>query len=271
MNILVGFLASISYIIVMIFLNSQNILYIGFDKITPVNHRLLLIGVGISVGYIFFSLKFLYNHQMIFRISNYVKSIFGRNLLFVIAIYLIISFANNLVTKETIFDFTGVMRFIVPSSLIQPGLFIVAHTIYYGPVVIFCILYWKSFTEKVHKHGLGFIFAITVSLVFSVYSESRGHMLSWPLLIPIIAQIVDQISWKGVHFVLLGFLSILLSKVWLPFNNIYNPNELYFFHHGPWMKPYPYILNFVTVVILLQIILRIFPLTSVKLNKLLKS
>jgi hypothetical protein len=270
LNILVGILASICYIVGIIFLNSQNKLYFGFETIIPINSQLLLLSVGINVAFIFFSLKSLLNHEMIFKFINYTKTILGKNLLLVIGVFLINNFANTIIKTEMVGDFTTIIKQVTSSSLLQPGIFIVAHTIYFGPIVLFCFLCWKSFTKMVYKFGLGLIFAISVGLMLSLLSESRGHMLLLPMLIPFFALIVDQKPWRGIHFVLLAGLSLLLSKAWLPFNNMYNPIELYFSQIGPWMKPNPYIINLVTVVILIQIILRVFPLNSIKINKFLK-
>ena len=163
------------------------------------------------------------------------------------------------------------MRNIIASSLLQPGIFIVAHIIYFGPLVIICILYWKQITKLVHENGLGLTLAMSVSLMFSLFSESRTHIVFWPFLVPFIAQVIDQSQQvRGTHVALITFLSILLSKAWLPFNNIKNPTEIYFSHIGPWMKPNSYLINLIVTVILLQIIIQIHPPQPIKANKLLK-
>jgi hypothetical protein len=110
--------------------------------------------------------------------------------------------------------------------------FLVAHTLYFGPVVLVALLGWRAVGRTIGEFGPAPVLLLALALVLSLDSESRHLVNLVPLVVPFVAKAVDEQrpSTKAVA----GFAvwSLLVSKAWLV---IGSDTSLYFLTEGPWM------------------------------------
>lgn len=122
--------------------------------------------------------------------------------------------------------------------------FLVAHVIYFGPVVLLSPASWSGVQARIAKASFGLVLSLGLTLVLSLHSESRYLSNLWPMLVPFVAQEWDgRLSARQLG-VFVGA-SLLFSKVWLVVGSLAGtipeyPAQLYFMNQGPWMSSLSY-------------------------------
>ena len=142
-------------------------------------------------------------------------------------------------------------------SIAKPGLFLVAHCVYFGPIVLVILLCWPRISATVRTHGLGFTAAILLGLLLSITAESRHLLCFVPLFVAAAVQSLaatPRARWRDLLFVAA---SVLASKCWLPWSsqpftgNLDEfPWQYYFMNQGPWMSGWSYAVQGAVVLVL---------------------
>ncbi|MBX3471697.1 MAG: hypothetical protein KF878_32990 [Planctomycetes bacterium] len=144
------------------------------------------------------------------------------------------------------------------SSLVHgvrlPLVFLVAHVVYFGPVVLVAAAYFGGVCAAAWSLGLGLTIYVWFGLVTGVNSESRHLLHVWPVVVALTAMAVERrgIGWPVLGLVLaVGAAS---SQLWLPMGH---PGALshYLRLHGPWMDPGTYAVGGLAAVALLGVVL----------------
>ncbi|MGB0561742.1 MAG: hypothetical protein ACPGVO_08040 [Spirulinaceae cyanobacterium] len=147
---------------------------------------------------------------------------------------------------------------VVLMSILQPGVFWVAHIVYYGPLLIFALFFWRPICQLLHRYGLGLSLWAALMFVLSLDSESRHIVNFYPVLVTLIVLATRSLrqAWQPWHYWVLGGLSLFTSKVWLtlgdqPGNQREFPSQFYYMNHGPWMSNLMYAIQAAVVVALM--------------------
>jgi len=139
-------------------------------------------------------------------------------------------------------------------SVMAPAQFLVAHLIYFGPVVLLLLGSWRLVQARVAQAGLGMVVMLGLAIVLSIDSESRHLSNLWPMVVPFVAQ-----EWDGRltsrQLTMLVMTALLFSKVWLiigaPSSPIPQyPAQLYFMNQGPWMTAQSYVVQGAALLVL---------------------
>ena len=145
--------------------------------------------------------------------------------------------------------------YIFASALTEPFIFLVSHTVYYGPIVLLLILFWKPFCVEINAYGIGFRLFVALNLLLSVCPQSRFQMPSVGALIIILMKILDKEWFRNWSLSLWLLLSLFYSKIWYTFNTSpMNPDgtiagfhtfplQNLFMNIGPWMSPAMYLVQ----------------------------
>jgi hypothetical protein len=146
---------------------------------------------------------------------------------------------------------------ILVSSVAKPGVFLVAHVVYFGPIVLTAVFLWPQVCERIRRQGLGIVLVAGAAVLLSVASESRQLLGFLPLLAAFAVQAIDVLSprrWHGAAFLAAG---LVLSKCWLPLNEgpltgnlLEFPDQRYFMNQGPWMSNGAYLVQGAIVLML---------------------
>jgi hypothetical protein len=108
----------------------------------------------------------------------------------------------------------------------QPGLFLLAHVVYLGPVVLVVLLLWPTVRTTLHRLGLGVTACAAFQLAHAINTETRQLVDVLPLLALLGAVALEERgirTWAAAALALLGAFT---SKAWLTINQ------------GPWGGPY---------------------------------
>ncbi|MEM8638742.1 MAG: hypothetical protein AAGG51_08025 [Cyanobacteria bacterium P01_G01_bin.54] len=155
-----------------------------------------------------------------------------------------------------------VIYLVVLTSILQPGVFFIAHLVYYGPLLIFGLFFWRPVCQLLHRYGLGLSLWAALMFVFSLGSESRHIVNFYPVLVTLIVLATRSLrqAWKPWHYWVFGGLSLFTSKVWLtigtrPGDVVSEPQafpaQFYFMNHGPWMSNLMYAIQAAISVVLI--------------------
>jgi hypothetical protein len=134
--------------------------------------------------------------------------------------------------------------------MMKPGVFFIAHVVYFGPIVLLAAFLWKPLCRLIRSDGVGLTLCALVLFAESVCSESRGMINLFPILVAYTAKLTDSLSWRTSDYVGFGLLSLAFSKVWLVINtepfgpsSLQFPNQKLQMNHGPWMSNSMYLVQ----------------------------
>ena len=77
-------------------------------------------------------------------------------------------------------------------ALVKPGIFFVAHVVYFGPIVWEAVWLWSKVAQNVRSLGLGAVLAAALAILMSITSESRHLIPFIPLLVAATAWAMDS-------------------------------------------------------------------------------
>lgn len=123
-------------------------------------------------------------------------------------------------------------------SVINPAVFIVAHIIYFGPILIVMLWLWPAIARRIHECGTGVTLVAIVAVVFGLMSESRNWINFFPILAVFAVQAFDDRRYGVLGYTSLAVMTLLSSRAWVPLNDDFPARFLAF--HGPFMKPHVY-------------------------------
>jgi len=221
-----------------------------FDPIFTIDN-LVFVSIPLIGLYLFFAIKILFNRNCINDIKNIfkvinIKHLFLAVIIFVPLHFLIINYSKG----ESTNTITGYFHNITLASIAAPLTSLVSHIIYFGPIIILCILYWKKCCSIINSYGIGFVLFIFLSIIQGIDNESRRLIAFFPFYIAVCAKVVSSMKFSNSFYLIFALISFLFSRFWLPINVSFDNNEfwklikgvpnlfgmqLYFMNHGPYM------------------------------------
>jgi hypothetical protein len=129
------------------------------------------------------------------------------------------------------------------TSITEPGIFFVAHTLLYGPLVLLLLFLWRPISENIRRQGTGLVLCFALALVMSVGSESRKLLNFYPFVALFLVLAAERFAGRTRRLATLAVLSLILSKIWLPmareitlpFFGTFSWFKLYASSRGPWI------------------------------------
>ena len=128
-------------------------------------------------------------------------------------------------------------------ALRLPALSLVAHIVYFGPVVILTVIHWPAIARELHRHGAGLVLASGFGLLLAMDPESRHVIHLLPLLTPFVLKAIEGQQWSVLGtsaFLLIGLIG---SRLWQTIGGAPDawhwskfPAQSYFMAQGPWMS-----------------------------------
>lgn len=201
------------------------------------------LSLAIATSYLFFGLSEILNNSSFFRWQNLQAYLQRKSfyLTFIILLVLLILPAQfaTIPGKDQTLGHT--LYLITLTSILQPGVFFLAHIIYWGPCVILMAFLWRPICQLVQQYGWGLTLWIALSLVHSLDSESRHFVTFYPLLVPFFVKVTEKFKWTNQQYWGLAIASLLVSKIWLTIGSIGGdprqfPSQIFFMNHGPWIS-----------------------------------
>lgn len=221
---------------------------------TGVHAPAVNLSIALTTGYVFLGMAYLIPKS----VPDYVRKAFGQlGLAFVLRVVLfaLICFSVRIVqariskaipTSYPVLQYISVSVF---SSILYPLLQVVAHIMYFGPILYLTLFYWKEAAEHAQKY-LGLLLVSAFFLLCSINAESRGVLPFYPVVVLLTVMATEHLRFSISFVSMMFLLSLLFSKVWLtigPLNlateEIFLDNQLLFMNNGPAMSGAMYALQ----------------------------
>jgi hypothetical protein len=156
----------------------------------------------------------------------------------------------SLASRPSPVPLTSVVAQTALSAVTKPGIFYLAHAVFYGPIIILALFWFDDVCRRIHRFGLGLTLCVLLGLSLALESESRRIVSFFPLLVPFVVKITDSMNWGSYQYWLFALIAIATSKVWLPIGGapLYidparYPDQLYYMNHGQWMSVEMYVVQ----------------------------
>lgn len=131
-----------------------------------------------------------------------------------------------------------------------PGKFFltfVSLAVFWGPLVLLLMLYWREFCSEARRLGPGFVAIIGISLPLSLMSEPRFLTVAWPFFVLALVLALERSIVDATFKYILGGFTVLYAQFWMKLNLAPwelpdwaalqdFPKEVYFMHYGLWMN-----------------------------------
>ena len=217
-----------------------------FSDYTPIPSSLSFVSILCSSFLLFISFYFIlkhFNDKLFERLINLILSKrFIINLFLVVVIYIAVGFIINylastsppVVSSQRIIAST----FVIP--LIFPFSFILAHLLWFGPVMVLIISNFSKIIKLISEESNFFILSfLGIFLFFSVNSESRYSINVFFILLLFLGKIVNDSKDRRFWWIALSIQIIFTSSVLIFKDRLFSSEHLM---NGPWISHSNYLI-----------------------------
>jgi hypothetical protein len=142
------------------------------------------------------------------------------------------------------------------SAVAKPGLFLLAHLVYFGPFWLLAAACWPAICRQIHRQGgIGLTLVAAIGVCHALDAESRHLVYLVPMFLPFVVQVIDRLEWSRNQLIFLAGLSVLTSKCWLyaggPFIDNANafPDQFFWMNVGTFMSDQTYIWQLIAALV----------------------
>ena len=249
---IIAALITLGYLSLVVYFYFIQGMYSTSQGIPPILTEVVYTSILLAMAYLFVSVKLLVKRLTLGSLVAGLKTINVLRVILCLAVVAIYFAQTVFYSSFSYSPYTTYMLSVIALlSIAKPLVFLVSHVVYYGPIILILVFFWKRFCETVRHYGLGLIAALILSLFLSLSPESRQSINTLPLFIPLLVKSVEAFQWRPYLYWIIGILSVAASKVWFGINDISTTPghplsagfQSYFMHHGPWMSTYTYLLQ----------------------------
>jgi hypothetical protein len=192
--------------------------------------------------YVFLVVSGMLSSASLFEVGTYRGALRPRRLVAALVLFVGLRFALESVSTAPGMTFSRHLRHLVLYNSDRPGLFLLAHAVYFGPVVLLLLLLWPEAWRAAHRLGLGVTAFTTLQLAHGINAESRQLVDALPLLALLATLAAEASGWTAGRTWIVAALGLLGSKAWLAINQgqwgdaFAFPAQYYFMNIGPSMN-----------------------------------
>lgn len=249
LNVVIATLAAYYYVVLLISI-SHRVSGPIWNGVVPIR-SVLGLSISIAAVYVFFVALRLLDQGELFDVRGLFRTVTGTNGIMVLSVVIATKCAQAAMTNlpSSLNPQTYVLL-IGTWSIAKPGVFLLAHTIYYGPLVILTLLNWKSVSRTIHQYGIGVTLACLFGLANAMDSEAR-HVINFvPMFFPFVVKATDSLSWGWRQYATLAGLNLVFSKCWFQINaapwvgnQFLWPDQRFAMSVGPYMNNESYLIQ----------------------------
>lgn len=243
--------------------------------LTQINFPLAWLSLLSLCVYFFFTQALLWKNMSAFFMLKQLK--IYRLLAYTIFIYGTVYFINKAYCLHRGYSTLDYLLTITYLSITHPLGFLVMHFVYFGPVAILFILFWKDFIQYIQSSSIGLFLFTSLSLVMIIDSESRHLINIMPVFILTFAlaiknnnAVIQKLTPK--FLAIWTVLSVLVSCCWFPISlpehipeasginqHVFQsfPYQSYFMFQGPWVSHQMYY-SFLLIFLIIYLVSFIF-------------
>jgi hypothetical protein len=226
-----------------------NNLLVRADLPNVVKYLLPVSGICLF-SYLFYSFYYLIDFRFIFTKikTNIILTRVVISSMLIISMFIFLHYY----TIPSVISMKEYIMLIFQMVLIIPAINIIAHTMFFGSIILILIFLWKDVAIKIRERGLGLIFFISLCLLLGIDSESRQLVNIFPVFAILACDVLNKrnVSWGFVYFFVM--INLISSRFWLPLNHgdwnhftdsdYFNgamlrfPMQIVFMNTGPWLS-----------------------------------
>lgn len=106
----------------------------------------------------------------------------------------------------------------VPLSTRFPGEFLVAHILYFGPLLLLTACFPRQTAEAAGRFGFGFLLCLTAAGLHAIMPLSRQGLAGYPFMVLATTLALERFALSRAFLAWFAVLSLVVSKVWLAVN-----------------------------------------------------
>jgi hypothetical protein len=227
---------------------------LSINGISPINSTLILLSIICLFLFLLLALNPLLKYNKLYDLKSCLGSLRLKNIIIAIIMFSVIYITIHLQKPNELYNTDLFIMRILLLSITMPLIFLISHIIYFGPVLILMMYYWKNIAGIVHSFGLGLTLFVLFYVLLSINSESRNLINAFPVFIILSMLAINNINIKSQHLISFFCLSLLYSKFWFKLNisEFHDdvpggfqqfPDQTYFMSLGPWMSYDMYLLQ----------------------------
>ena len=143
------------------------------------------------------------------------------------------------------------LRYMLEFMLLPPpGKFLlpfVTLAVFWGPMLVLMVMYWKQCCMEIRRLGVGVMVAIALAIPLALANEPRFITIAWPFGVLAMTRALERARLRNGFVGAFSLLAVLAAQFWLPINvSPWNPpdhagllefpKQLFFMHYGLWMS-----------------------------------
>jgi len=183
----------------------------------------------------------LFGSASLFRLRTYAAGICWKRLALAAGAFVAIRIALVHASTAPGMTLSRHLRHVLLYNSGRPGLFLIAHAVYFGPVALLLLLSWSRVAATAHRLGLGITAYVVFHFLHGINTESRQLIDGLPLYVLLATLAATERGLAAGHVWLVAAVGLLTSKFWLLINQgmwgeaSRFPAQLYFMNMGPSM------------------------------------
>lgn len=188
------------------------------SAVIPIHKLLFPFSIICLFSYVFLYTRYLFDYRCIVHACKH--DIYWPRILTVILLYLALKYTITLFSNGTAGAFTPLSYIpaILMLAVINPGISLLSHILYFGPVTLLTLFFWKDIAASIKQKGLSLILLMALFLILSLDSESRKLVYVWPVFAILTCDILNKYSIPFLFSYILIFISLVMSRFYLPLN-----------------------------------------------------
>lgn len=196
----------------------RGIRIIGFGDVEPIVGSLFPVSLSVTAAYVYFVVSGLLPEPG--RLLQALRRLRPLNIALVISILALPRIAIALISSGAEWvTVTNFIPYVFLLSTTRPGIFLIAHVVFFGPILLLLPWVWKRMRSLVHHWGVGLQGYFILGLLVAACPDSRQSTLLWPLVVVTLVVACERAGLARRGLVMsLGALALLMSRIWLPFN-----------------------------------------------------
>jgi hypothetical protein len=236
----------------------------NFELVLRIDRPLIYLSIACVVAFLFIATRELLADESLYDVRKLSSAVDWRRLAIVIVVFVGLMLAHKSISTAEEIGWGSMKVFIFHTfmvSISDPFLFLVAHVVYFGPVIVLLALFWKCFCIALKTYGPGMQGVVLISVLLGINSQSRYEIAAVPIFVGLLVKVLDEPVLQRQNILVWLTLCLAYSKVWYRFNTgpqVFDgtmgslqrfPLQHYFMNSGPWMSRPMYLVHAVAVII----------------------
>jgi hypothetical protein len=147
-----------------------------------------------------------------------------------------------------------VLDYLAFFAISRPLGYLLAHAIYFGPIVLLAVWQWRRLCSCLGILSPGMLIVAAAAIVLGLDAESRHLVQFFAVLAPFAVLVLDRETAAPALVWAYLPLAAFASKVWMSFN-AREDLKFYFLNHGPWIGNREYVIQGILAVVILAVLL----------------